>query len=325
VKYVVTGGAGFIGMHLCRRLANEGHDVTAIDVRPQPASLAHEHITYLGTDLRDSARWRSSLKGADTVFHLASVHLQVGAPSEEYRDVNVRASVDVVLASAELGVRRLIHVSTVGIYGHVERPPATEDAPRRPTNAYERTKLEGEVAVAEAAARRGADVRIIRPAWVFGPGCPRTAKLLRSIRRGRFFFVGAGDNLRHPVYVDDVIDALLLASQSAAPGRRDFIVAGPSAMTLRALVDTCADALGAPRPRRRLPRAALLVAGRVAEIGGRIVGRQPPFSRRSLAFFENDNAFDCSAARHDLGYTPRVEFREGITRTLANQVWPLAL
>ncbi|HEX6315261.1 MAG TPA: NAD-dependent epimerase/dehydratase family protein [Gemmatimonadaceae bacterium] len=325
MNYIVTGGGGFIGMHLCRRLANEGHDVAAIDIRPEPAPLMDERITFFQADLRDGARVRSALRGADTVFHLASVHLQVGAPEEEFRDVNVRASADVVVAAAEQGVRRFVHVSTVGIYGHVEHPPAHEDAPRQPTNAYERTKLEGELAVAEAAARRGLDLRIIRPAWVFGPGCPRTAKLLRSIRRGRFFFVGRGDNLRHPVYVDDVIDALLLVSRSPAPGRQDYIAAGPSALTLRALVDGCAEALGVPRPRLRLPRTALLAAGRAAEIGGRLTGRQPPFSRRSLAFFENDNAFDCSAARHDLGYAPRVEFSEGIRRTLTDQVWPLAL
>ena len=325
MKYVVTGGGGFVGAHLCRRLASDGHLVSAIDVRPHPAPLRHERITYTATDLRDGARWHEQLSGADTVFHLASVHLQVGAADEEFRDVNVRASIDVAEASVREGVRRFIHVSTVGIYGHIEHPPAHEDTARLPINAYERTKLEGENAVTELASRIDLDLRVIRPAWVFGPGCPRTAKLLRSIKRGRFFFVGRGSNLRHPVYVDDVVESLLLASQAPAATRRDYNIAGPSALTLRQLVDTCAETLGAPRPRWRLPRPAMIAAGRAAEVGSRLVGKEPPFSRRSLAFFENDNAFDGSAAQRDLGFTPRVAFDDGIRRTLADTVWPLAL
>ena len=82
---------------------------------------------------------------------------------------------------------------------------------------------------------------------------------------------------------------------------------------------------GAPRPRWRLPRPAMVVAGHAAEAGGRLVGKEPPFSRRSLAFFENDNAFDCSAAARGLGFTPGVDFRDGIRRTLEDQAWPLAL
>ena len=324
MKYVVTGGGGFVGAHLCHRLAGDRHAVIAIDVRPRPARLRHEGITYIATDLRDGRRWHDQLPGADTVFHLASVHLQVGAPDEEFRDVNVRTSVEVAEAAARAGVRRFIHVSTVGIYGHVEHPPANEDTERRPINAYERTKLEGENAVIQLASRVGLDLRVIRPAWVFGPGCPRTAKLLRSIKRRRFFFVGRGSNLRHPVYVEDVVDALVLTSRAPDAIRHDHNVAGPSALTLRELVDTCADALGAPRPRLRVPRAAIVAAGHALEVGGRLLGKEPPFSRRSLAFFEYDNSFDGSAARRDLGFTPRVEFADGIRRTLADTIWPLA-
>ena len=324
MKYVVTGGGGFVGAHLCRRLARDGHDVLAIDVRQRPGQLQHDRITWIAADLR-AQDWREHLAGADTVFHLASVHLQVGAPDEEFRSVNVGVSATLARSAANAGVRRFVHVSTVGIYGHVLQPPANEDTERRPINAYERTKLEGETAVRDTAFGLGLDLRIIRPAWVFGPGCPRTAKLLRSIHRRRFFFVGRGANLRHPVYVDDVIDALILASRAAAGERLDYNVAGPSPLTLRDLVDICADALGAPRPRWRLPRPAMVVAGHAAEAGGRLVGREPPFSRRSLAFFENDNAFDCSAAARGLGFTPGVDFRDGIRRTLEDQAWPLAL
>jgi nucleoside-diphosphate-sugar epimerase len=325
MKFVVTGAAGFIGAHLCRRLASDRHDVVAIDVKASPPALELPGVHSVKADIRDTGRCSAQLGGADAVVHLASVHLAVGAPDEEFRDVNVHASARLADAAGRAGVRRFIHVSTVGIYGHVAKPPANEDTERRPVNAYERTKLEGEQAVSELADRIGLDCRVVRPAWVFGPGCPRTAKLLRSVQRRRFFYVGRGSNLRHPVFVDDVVDALLLAAQVPAPSRRDYIVAGPRALPLRELVDTCADTLGAPRPRLRLPRPALVAAGRAAEMAGRLLSTEPPFSRRSLAFFENDNAFDIGAARRDLGFEPRVDFAEGIRRTLADRTWPITL
>ena len=325
MKALVTGAAGFLGSHLCRRLSQAGSDVIALDIQPRPDTLTAERIQYLQEDLRAPERWRHALDGVTTVFHLASIHLQVSAPESDYRAVNVDAAVSLAEASRASGVSRLVHTSTVGIYGHVLDPPAHEDAPRRPTNPYERTKLEGEEALAATADRSGLDLRILRPAWIYGPGCPRTAKLLRSIRTRQFFFVGSGNNLRHPVYVDDVVDALLLASRVDGAIRRDHIIAGPSAMTLREVVNACAAVVSAPPPRLQLPRSAALVLGSVAELGGRILGRNPPFSRRSLAFFENDNAFDIAAARRDLAFDPQVEFVEGLRRTLSDTTWPIAL
>ena len=324
-RSLVTGAAGFIGAHLCRRLAGLGHQVIALDARPQPDALRLDGIRFVRADLRDPVQWADELRATRTVFHLASVHLQVNAPEEEYRAVNRDAALALVDASHARGVERFVHVSTVGIYGHVQHPPATEDAPRQPTNAYERTKLEGEVAVAEVANRHGVDLRVLRPAWVYGPGCHRTARLLRTIKRRRFVFIGEGTNLRHPVFVSDVVDALVLESERTPGMRRDHIVAGPAAMPLRELVNACATVLGVPAPGITLPRQAALAIGRGAELGGRLLGKEPPFSRRSLAFFENDNAFDCSAARRDLGYVARVDFADGLRTTLADPTWPLVL
>ena len=325
MKHLVTGAAGFLGAHLCRRLAADGHEIVALDVAPKPSTLDVRGIRYLQGDLRSPAVWAGELPGTDTVLHLASVHLQVGAPARDYRAVNHDATLHLAELAHEAHVRRFVHVGTVGIYGHVEHPPANEDSPRRPTNLYERTKLAGEEAVLRYAATSGLDVRILRPAWIFGPGCPRTRKLLKALKKGRFFFIGEGKNLRHPVYVDDVVDALVLAIDAREGTRPDFIIAGPAAMPLRDLVQTFADVVGASMPRLTMPRPVALMLGRVAEVAGRTTGVNPPFSRRSLSFFENDNAFDGSAAKRDLGYAPQIDLAEGLRRTLSDPTWPLSL
>lgn len=313
MKALVTGSAGFIGRHLCRGLAARGHDVSSLDVH----DLELDRVDHRVGDIRDAALLDELLPGVDVVHHLASVHLQVRAGEEEFRAVNVRAARELVAACARHGVRRVVHASSVGVFGHVEDPPADESAPTRPGNAYERSKLAGEAAVLEAAREHGQDVIVLRPAWVYGPGCPRTAKLLRAIASGRFFYVGRGENLRHPVYVDDVVEAFERAARAPAQcAGRTYIIGGPTAVPLKDLVAECARALGVRPPARALPRPFALGLGLGLEIACGALGRDPPFSRRSLVFFENDNAFDTSAAGRDLGFTARTSLAAGLRATL---------
>jgi nucleoside-diphosphate-sugar epimerase len=296
--------------------------VRTLDRRPLPAPLRDAGIEHHRLDLRETAGLAALLDGMDVVFHLASAHLDVRSGPDEYRAVNVHAAEALAEACARAGVRRLVHTSTVGIYGHVAAPPAAENAPRAPGNIYEQTKLEGETAVLKRAAATGLDVIVLRPAWVYGPGCPRTMKLLRTVGRRRFFYVGRGTNLRHPIHIDDALEAFLLAARAGtgAAGRA-WIVAGPRAVTVRELVETCARVLDVPAPRFGVPRAAALLAAAAAELAGSVLRRQPPFSRRSLAFFDHDNAFDTGAARRDLGFEPVVELEEGLRRTVGDRTW----
>jgi nucleoside-diphosphate-sugar epimerase len=318
-RVLVTGAAGFIGAHLALRLAAEGHVVHALDVRPLPEPLLRAGITHHAVDMRDSAAVESLLDDIDVVHHLASAHLEVHRTAAFYEQVNVLAAAALAAACAKRGVRRLVHASSVGVYGHVAEPPAREDSSFRPGTLYERTKLAGEQAVARVAAGAGLDVIVLRPAWVYGPGCRRTAKLLRGVARGRFAYVGDGCTLRHPIHVDDVVDAFLIAAAAPAGANGGcFIIAGPRSLPLRELVETCARVLGVAPPRRRIPRALALVAGRGAELAWGAIGREPPISRRTLSFFENDNAFDTTAAARDLGFVARIELEDGLRRTIAD-------
>ena len=315
---LVTGAAGFIGAHLVRHLASTGASVRALDVKRPPPVLDLAEVDYNESDICDARSLTDLLAGVDTVYHLASVHLEVHAGEDAFRRVNVRAAENLVSACAEAGVRRLVHTGSVGIYGHVEEPPAQEDSPKHPQTPYERTKLAGEEAALARAREVGQDVVVLRPAWVYGPGCPRTAKLIRTLRKGRFFYVGGGVNLRHPLFIDDMLDAFTLAADapSAAAGRA-YLIAGPRSMTLNEMVGTFARVLDVEAPRVSIPAPLGRGIGLAAELAFGLMRREPPFSRRSLAFFENDNAFDTSAAEQDLGFRAKVDLDEGLRRTLA--------
>ena len=128
-------------------------------------------------DVADVELQRRSLAGVDTVYHLAAAHLGASVPRAEFWRVNVNALRDFLEESGRAGVRRFVHCSSVGVYGRIENPPADEDTPCRPDLPYEESKLEGERVVLRAVADGVVQAVVLRPVWVYGPGCHRTEKL----------------------------------------------------------------------------------------------------------------------------------------------------
>jgi nucleoside-diphosphate-sugar epimerase len=250
------------------------------------------------------------------VYHLASAHLDVSLSDQDYRRVNVDATVALLDAARQTGVRRFVHCSSVGVIGNVDHPPADETAECHPTNVYERTKLEGERAALDFVQRTGFSLVVMRPAWVYGPRCPRTAKLFRTISKGRFPIFGSGRNLRHPVYVSDAIRGLELCGEIQGIDGEVFIIAGEAPVESRELVKLISAELNVPAPRIHLPILLGRWAGLTLEVMSGLAGRQPPFSRRSLDFFLKHNAYSIDKARQRLGYHPQVDLRNGIRRTI---------
>src|SRR5688500_12685610 len=119
--------------------------------------------------------------GIDQIFHLASAHLEISVPYAHYWKVNVGATVNLLRAAHDAGVKRVVYCSSVGVFGELAHLPADESTPCNPTNIYEQTKLAAEQAVQSFTREFGLPVIIARPAWVYGPGCPHTRKLFRTI------------------------------------------------------------------------------------------------------------------------------------------------
>ena len=318
MRVLVTGATGFTGGHLARALAAGGDTVSALVRTPGPAAsvLAHAGITLAMGDLRDRAALAAATVGVDVVYHIAAMYRQAGLGAAVYRAVNATAVNDVIEAAARGGVRRVVHCSTVGVHGDVEHAPANEDAPLKPGDVYQTTKLEGEQLARDAGARLGIEVTIARPTGIYGPGDRRLLRLFRGVARRRWITLGDGEIYYHLTFIDDLVEGLRLCGTHAAAANRTFILAGAEVTTLNALVALVADMAGVPPPTRHLPVWPFWTAGAVCEAICGPLGIEPPIFRRRVDFFTKSRAFDIARARTELGFAPRVGLREGIRRTL---------
>jgi nucleoside-diphosphate-sugar epimerase len=317
MKVLVTGATGFTGGHLARHLASHGHDVRALARDPQKATTLGPQVRVVRGDLLDRASLGAACDGVDVVYNIAALYRQAGLPKDRYRDVNAHAVGWLIEAAAAGGAKRVVHCSTVGVHGDVERPPANEDAPLRPGDVYQWTKLEGESVARATAARTGVELVIARPSGIYGPGDRRLLKLFKGVAHRRFLMLGRGEIFYHLTYIDDLVEGFRLCGEVPAAAGRVYILAGGEVTTLKELVERIATIAGVAPPSRHLPVWPVWTAGAVCEAACAVLKLEPPLYRRRVDFFTKSRAFDISRARAELGYAPAVDLNDGIARTLA--------
>jgi nucleoside-diphosphate-sugar epimerase len=306
----VTGAGGFIGNVICRHLVAEGADVAGLDLNPAAAGRIEDAgASFAREDIRDRAALEAALDGAELVVH-AAASVREGDSMADFVEVNVRGTANVLDAARVAGVDRVVHISSVVVYGYDDPSEQDESAFRRVAGIpYIDTKSASD----RLSSKRGAIV--IRPGDVYGPGSvPWTLRPLEMARAGLLAVPGRGDGLMLPLYVDDLAEAIALALERGEPGEAYAVWDDGSRVTFEEHFNRLARIAGG-RDARRLPRLLLELSGAAMERWATLRGQAPAFTASSPTFLDRRGTVSVAKARGQLGWEPRVPYEEGMRRT----------
>lgn len=314
---LVTGATGFTGAVLTRKLAAAGLQVRAIArATSNLEQLQDVPVQWFRGDVFDPAVVEAATRGAAYIFHVAAAFREARYQDEMYARVHVASTQ--LLAQAALrnpGFQRFVHVSTVGVLGHIAHPPADETTPMHPGDIYQRTKAEAEKWLVEFARARRLPFTVIRPAAIYGPGDTRLLKFFRMAARPWMVMLGRSRGLYHLIHVDDLTNVIILAATHPAALGEVFICGNPDSITLESMARIVSGALGRRLRVIRLPAGPFFLAADICEAICRRLGIEPPIHRRRLAFFTKDRSFNTAKLRERLGYQPLHPDADGLAET----------
>lgn len=308
MRALVTGAAGFIGSHVVRELAARGHHVRALHLPTDDTrNLADLSIERAPGDVTRDDDLRRAMTGCDAVFHLAAVYALWLREPRRFDEVNVEGTRRVLAIARELGVRRVVHTSSIAVFGGQGRDrDATEASPfalGSTGDRYAKSKLDAH-RVAEAFAADGLDVTIVAPTGPIGPGdvgpTPTGRVLLAALRMP---FAFAADTITNVVDVRDLARGHVLAFERGARGE-SYLLGGEN-RSMRELVAIGLRARGQDKPILSPPRWMLAALARAMDVRASILGAPPLFTRAALSIADLGLRADAAKARRVLGFSAR--------------------
>lgn len=328
MRYFVTGGSGFVGQHLIRRLVADGHTVGALARSEASAAVvaAAGATPVLGelSRVRDLA---PQLAGTSVVVHAAAYTRQWGNP-HEYDEVNIEGTREMLLSAKDAGVPTFVHVSTEAVLADGRPLVKVDETHPRPVwisgfrlpgrhghrhaGDYPRTKSAAEL-FALAAAKPGFRVVAVRPRLVWGPGDTTVLpEILEAAEKGRWAWVDGGHYLTSTCHVANVCEGIVLAAEKGVSGQAYFLTDGPD-VELREFVTGCAAAYGVTLPDRSVPHRVAKAAAWSADATWKTLRLrgEPPLSWTAFALMAHEITVDDSKARRELGYREVVTREEG--------------
>ena len=315
---LVTGGTGFLGASLTRRLLADGARVRVLArSRAKAEPLVGLGAEIVVGDINDQVAVRAAVDGVQLVYHLAGPLLVPGIPAEEYGRTHVSGTKLLLDCCGEApGLERLVYCSTTGVLGVTGDRSAGEGAPFRPTNIYELSKAAAEAAVQ---ARWGPDFPAVvaRPGLVYGPGDIHLLAFFQAIYRRRFRPIGRREAWLHPIYIDDMTEALVRCGQASAAIGECFHLAGQEPVPVSQLAEAIARAEGTQLPPGRIPVAAAWAVAGLGELLPPGLKQHVPLTRSRFEFLTHSRMYDVSKAARLLDFAAPTDLPTGLARTVA--------
>ena len=260
---------------------------------------------------------KNCTKNIDLVFSAFGILGGWGIPEKTYWEVNYKGVKNLLESCMDRNIKQFIHISSAGVLGPLtDGVVADESFPYNPSNVYERTKCEAEKAILKFCREQQIPFTIIRPEFVYGPGDTHVLGLFKVIRTRRFVLLGNGDGLLHPTYIDDLVQGIHLCIGNKNAFGKIFLMTGNRPMRVSELSQTIADQLEVSLPKIRIPLFIARTMAAILESVASVLKFDPVLTKSRVNFFSENRAFSCRKAQDELGYVPKVDFREGVGRTI---------
>jgi nucleoside-diphosphate-sugar epimerase len=310
VRWAISGGAGFLGLHLARRLLADGHEVRTLDLAPLDEPELERRVEELRGDVRVPLDARALVEGADVLVHAAAA-LPIQASRESIRSVNVGGTATVLAAAAEAAVGRVVLVSSTAVYGIPKVHPIHEDDPLVGVGWYGESKIDAEE-VCRDFGRRGLEFAIVRPKTFVGPERLGVFEILFDwIRDGRrIYMLGDGSNRYQLLDVDDLVDAIVLAAERPEASGETLNVGAKEFGTVRSDLQALIDHAGSTSRLTPIPARPAEIALRALELL-----RVSPLAEWHYKTAHRDSFVDVSKAERLVGWAPRCSNAEALCRT----------
>lgn len=318
---VITGAAGLLGSYITELLVSRGKPVRALARDTSDTSV----LDRLGVDawrgnLEDAEFTNSAIQDASVVYHCAGRITNWG-PWEDFERGNINVTRNVTNAVAQHSVPRLVHVSSMAVYGH---PKMGSELLREDQSLgqdlwsydyYNRSKIEAE----KIASGLGDQTTIVRPTWFYGPRDRAfVPRVLRALRKGAVWVIGARENQLNGLYASDLAKACVSAGEVSVAAGQAYNLCSEQGITQQELYDILCDAFELPRVRRRVPLRVAHHFAHLVESIARWRGRPDPptISRHALSVLARPAQFSNAKAREELNWKPEIDHREGLARTI---------
>jgi len=314
---LVTGATGFTGRVLTHKLAKAGANLRVIARQSsKTGDLAALDIEWFRGDVFDPELVKAAAAGVHFIFHVAAAFRETHATEEGYRKVHLYSTQ--LLAKEVVGredFECFLHVSTVGVHGHIEEGKADENYRFAPGDPYQRTKLEAEQWLIDFASETDLPCCVIRPGPIFGPGDLRLLKMFRMVSKGFFIMLGRGKGWYHLIHVDDLSNVMLLAAITPNAKSEVFIAANDEPIPMVEMARLIARSIGTKVRIIRLPIWPFYLASDICGAICNPLGISPPIYRRRVDFYTKDRKFDNAKVKRILGYTFKYNNENGIEET----------
>ena len=307
--WAITGGAGFLGLHLARALLERGDSVRTLDLAPLDDPALERDVDEVRGDVRDAYACRRLAEGADVLVHSAAA-LPIQLSGDAIRSVNVGGTATALAAALEAGVGRAVVISSTAVYGIPRVHPIREDAPLVGVGHYGESKIASE-ALARELGSRGLDTVVIRPKTFIGPERLGVFEILFDwVREGRrIYMLGNGENRYQLLAVEDLVDAVLRSADAPVAGET-LNVGAAEFGTVRSDLQALVDHAGSPSRLTPVPARPAEVALRALELA-----RVSPLAEWHYKTAHRDSFVAIDRARELLGWEPRYSNAEALTRT----------